>query len=248
MVDGDFYIGYRRQAPPALARFVRRLLLLLGVIVLGLGALLASSQQPFDAGRFEFGVERGFEGWILEEPYPLLVVEERGTSPRIHLLVDRGKHGAADSVAGLDRRAVRLRGSLIQRGSLAMIELAPGAIEPLSGGAAPPAVARRSLGTARLRGEIVDGKCFLGVMKPGRDKPHRDCAARCIAGGAPPLFWVPGAGDGATFVLADARGGALVQDLRDWVGEPLEIEGSVTRLGELSILAADPRSYRRLDG
>jgi hypothetical protein len=27
-----------------------------------------------------------------------------------------------------------------------------------------------------LTGEIVDSKCYLGVMNPGQGKVHRDCA------------------------------------------------------------------------
>jgi len=34
----------------------------------------------------------------------------------------------------------------------------------------------------RCRGQIVDPKCYLGVMKPGEGKPHSDCAIRCIDG------------------------------------------------------------------
>jgi hypothetical protein len=41
-----------------------------------------------------------------------------------------------------------------------------------------------------LRGEIVDTKCYLGVMTPGEDKVHRGCAVRCISRGVPPAFLV----------------------------------------------------------
>ena len=46
------------------------------------------------------------------------------------------------------------------------------------------------LGEHTLRGEIVDIKCYLGVMKPAHGKPHRSCAARCISGGIPPVLMV----------------------------------------------------------
>ena len=44
------------------------------------------------------------------------------------------------------------------------------------------------LGTVTLTGEIVDTKCHFGVMKAGEGKVHRECAVRCISGGAPPGF------------------------------------------------------------
>jgi hypothetical protein len=42
----------------------------------------------------------------------------------------------------------------------------PGTIE--RNGTSPPASTIDDLGSARLSGEIVDSKCFLGVMNPGR--------------------------------------------------------------------------------
>ena len=47
-----------------------------------------------------------------------------------------------------------------------------------------------SLGKQTFVGEIVDSKCFLGVMNPGRLTPHRACAIRCISGGVPPVLLV----------------------------------------------------------
>ncbi|MGH9464819.1 MAG: hypothetical protein ACRD0X_04185, partial [Thermoanaerobaculia bacterium] len=125
------------------------------------------------------------------------------------------------------------------------IEISPGTIEAEASAPVPVAPARRARGRLRVRGEIVDGKCFLGVMKPGRGKPHRDCAARCLAGGAPPLLWVPGGAAGYTFLLVDERGRALGGDLADWVGEPVEVEGRLESWGELLVLAADPATWRR---
>ncbi len=241
----ELYIGYRKQAPPATAHFVRRIVVALGTLAAAMAALIASSQASFDPGTFEYGVDRGFAGQVLEVPYPMLFVEPTGGTPTLYLLVARGKHGASDLVAGLEGRRVRLTGSLIERGRGRMIEISPGTVEVDPAAPALADLAPRALGRVRLRGEIVDGKCFLGVMKPGRDKPHRDCAARCLAGGAPPLFWVAGPEGGYTFLLVDERGRALAADLGDWVGEPLEIEGRVERLGELLLLAGDPATWRR---
>lgn len=241
----DLYIGYRRQAPPATARFVRRLVVALGALTAGVAILVASSQAAFEPGTFEYGIERAYVGRVLEVPYPMLFVEAPGEVPTLHLLVARGKHGAADLVAGLEGRRVRLTGSLIARGPSRMIEVSPGTLEVDSAAPAVPELGRRGFDRWRLRGEIVDSKCFLGVMKPGRDKPHRDCAARCLAGGAPPLLWVPGEAEGYALLLVDEGGGALEGDLSDWVGEPVVIEGRVERLGEWLVLASAPEDWRR---
>ena len=41
-----------------------------------------------------------------------------------------------------------------------------------------------------LRGEIVDSKCFLGVMVPGAGRTHKECASLCVRGGIPPALFV----------------------------------------------------------
>ena len=106
-----------------------------------------------------------------------------------------------------------------------------------------------ALGSYTLRGEIVDSKCFLGVMKPGRRKPHRACATRCISGGVPPIFFVETVAGEHDFLLLVDEAGAPVNDrVLDLVAEPLEITGEVRRHGAHLVLAADPASYRRLEG
>jgi hypothetical protein len=49
-------------------------------------------------------------------------------------------------------------------------------------------VSTEDLGAFTLVGEIVDSKCYLGIMNPGETNPHRECAALCIGGGIPPLI------------------------------------------------------------
>ena len=98
----------------------------------------------------------------------------------------------------------------------------------------------------RLAGEIVDGKCYLGVMNPGEGKVHRDCAARCIAGGAPPLLAVAGGPPRGRLVsLAGSRGESIHAQVLDFVAEPVTIEGELIRHGDHYSLYADLGSLRR---
>lgn len=53
-----------------------------------------------------------------------------------------------------------------------------------------PIGAYLELGETTLKGEIVDSKCYLGVMNPGNLKAHRACAINCIQGGVPPVLLV----------------------------------------------------------
>lgn len=254
MKSDEFYIGYLEKAPAGVAAMMRKVVAALvagGALV---AALLVISQQPFYPSVFEFLQYRTFEGDVSEQPYPTLRVERPGRVGTLpahsrYYLVDEGKFGAQGTVAGLDNRRVRLQGTLIYRDDQTMVEVVPGTIEPTPG--ARPAAARpqgRSLGTFTLQGEIVDSKCFLGVMNPGSLKPHRACAVRCISGGVPPALAVRTAtGETTYLLLVSADGQAVNDDVLDKVAEPVEITGEVMQHENLLILHADPSTYRRLD-
>src|SRR5690606_3083584 len=102
-----------------------------------------------------------------------------------------GKFGAQPLVRGLAGRRVRLRGALIYRDNQTMIEIEPGSLVETGMGSIPEQSVRE-WGEVRLVGEIVDSKCFLGVMNPGNLKTHKSCAIRCISGGIPPVLLVRG--------------------------------------------------------
>ena len=95
----------------------------------------------------------------------------------------------------------------------------------------------KDLGLAELSGEIVDSKCFLGVMNPGSGKVHRDCAARCVSGGVPPIFV---SSDGRQFLLVDTQGRAVRGDaLRDFIAEPIRLTGRIFQVNDQAFLQLD---------
>jgi hypothetical protein len=236
--NDDLYVGYLPAAPPRVARFVRRLVPMLVVVAAVVAALLAVLQAPFDSGTFEFGTTRAVEGTLLERPYPMLVDEE---AARGALLVREGKHGAARDAAGLDGRRVHLEATRIESPLGSMLELVPGTLEPAGAQADLSSPADQLLGHVEVIGEIVDSKCFLGVMKPGKGKPHRACAARCLSGGIPPqLLVVSAEGASRLLLLADAQGGPLASEsFLDLVGEPVIATGMVERRTGLLVLRLD---------
>ncbi|NJL29219.1 MAG: hypothetical protein HC897_15720 [Thermoanaerobaculia bacterium] len=238
----ELYVGYLPTTPPGIARLVRGAVLAILVVAAVIGGVLALAQKPFGSGVFEFGVERSFEGILHERPYPTLETEPG----KHHYLVAQFKFGADAQVAGLDGQRVKLSGTLIHRDGQQMIEIVPGTIENLG----PPAFTdevRIEYGTMTLEGEIVDSKCYLGVMKPGSEKPHRDCAVRCISGGVPPIFLLrePG-GPSAYLLLVGSDGRQLGKEVLGLVAEPLEITGEVVKIDNVFTLRAEPASFRRL--
>ena len=231
----EFYVGYLRKAPPGVGRFLRRTVLALITLAGLIPLVLLIAQQPFAASRFEYLQYREYEGVIHEQPFPALLTRDGA-----YLLVASGKHGA--KVHAFDQHGVRLSGSLIQRSSDRMLELLPSSIKATNVAAA--AEPSTNLGSVTLSGEIVDSKCYLGVMNPGNGKVHRDCAVRCISGGIPPAFVVRDAsGVTRTLILT----GVSSHEILDYVAEPLEIDGELRRLGDLMTLRADPATFRRLN-
>jgi hypothetical protein len=243
-----FYIGYLDRIPEGIAgrtRFAVAMLVSLGI---ALGLLLTFGQSPFDEGAFEFGVDREFDGIVVEKPYPMLLAPGTdGAAPTTYYLVAFGKTGATEFTEGFDGQAAQVTGSLIFNEQQSMIEVH--AIEKIESDAGSltelgPEV-EIPLGRMTLKGEVVDSKCHLGVMKPGRGKPHKACAIRCISGGIPPVLRVTNhAGEAEYLLLVDTDGSPVNRDVLEFVAEPVEISGEVVRAGARLILYADPTTYR----
>src|SRR4051812_7253040 len=223
--QSEFYVGYL-PIPRGLKKVVRVIAGLLGVIVAAIAILLVLAQSPFAPATFEFRDYRNLEGVLLTEPFPALVVP----GGPAWLLVAPGKHGVQTPVA--DGRAVRLRGERIYRGEDRMLEALPGSWQDAGPGMSAGEIA---LGDVLLTGEIVDSKCYFGVMNPGNGKVHRDCAARCISGGIPPAFVVrDAAGRTKTLLLANWR-----REWLDHIAEPVTIHGHLARSAGRLVLYAE---------
>lgn len=244
--NSDFYIGYQPHAPHRTRRMIRLALSGLAAIVPLVALVIVFGQPRFADGFFDFGNVRQFRGVIAEQPAPLLMTIESGRR-RDYALVGEGKHGAAELTRGLDGRNVLLSGTLIRRDGIEMIEVRGGSISAagqLSGGSAP---ATLQVGNHRLAGEIVDSKCYLGVMNPGEGKTHRECASLCIRGGVPPLFVVRGPdGKRAHLWLTSESMSPLDDRILDFVAEPVIIDGTVERVGDRLWFLTRPTLIRRL--
>jgi hypothetical protein len=253
-MNDEFYIGWEDKAAPGIGKRVRRTMLVLILLAMVVPVLLASSQRLIGVSVFEWGQVKQFSGILEINPYPHLLVPRPGKagdaeSFSSYYLVAPWKFGVdAAAIAPFDNRSVSLKGTLIYRAGQTMIEIQRGSIQSTSSASASEQVSRpMQLGRQTLIGEIVDSKCFLGVMNPGQLTPHRACAIRCISGGIPPVLLVRSKdGPVAYFLLVSADGKPVNQQVLDLVAEPVEISGEVERQGELLILRADPASYRRV--
>jgi hypothetical protein len=242
----DFYVGYLPAAPAGLARWLRSRVAWLLALVAAVALVLVFAQRPFDRASFEFGTTRSFEGVLQEHPYPTLLVSRPGGGRSSYLLVAFGKFGG-DTLAGLreqDGNHLHVEGTLVYRDDQTMIEVTTVVVTPAD--EAPPELEIEDLGTHTFAGEIVDSKCFLGVMKPGNLKPHRACATRCISGGIPPVLLVRDSDEAVSYLLlTDAEGRPVNDRVLDLVAEPIEVTGKLVRIGDQLVLQADPDTYVR---
>ncbi len=239
----EFYIGYLPTAPHKTGKLIRNICLVLFGIAVVIALVLIFGLQKLPLSVFEFGQYRDFTGIVQAKPYPRLLVRE-GASLAQYLLVAEGKHGA--EVTNFDGKNVTLKGSRIYRDGMTMIEVVSGSVQPAND-TAKAQLETEDLGTFTLVGEIVDSKCYLGVMNPGNTKPHRECAALCISGGIPPMFIARDAvGNKVALQLVSAKGEAVNQEVLEMVAEPVEITGLVSREGDQLFFRADPQTYKRM--
>lgn len=150
--------------------------------------------------------------------------------------------------AGVDARAQPLAGQLAQvsgvvleRGDLNMLQLRGGrAGLQAADGTAPetPAIAQ---GRWKLAGEICDGKCVAGAMRPGRGLAHKACANLCLLGGVPPVFVTSQPVLGSEFLLITGPDGTtLPAAAYDYVAQFISVEGEVSKHGSILVFAMDP--------
>lgn len=253
-MNDEFYIGWEEKAPPFIGQAVRKAVIGLSILALIVPAVLAISQHMIGASVFEWGSVKKFSGILKIEPYPHLLVPRpgmTGAQPNVstYYLVAPFKFGLnRERLSAFEGKRVSLQGTLIYRGNQTMVEALPDSFRAVdSQSPSLPNAETIPLGWQTLTGEIVDSKCFLGVMNPGQLTPHRACAIRCISGGVPPVLLVRQKnGPSIYLLLVSADGKPVNKQVLDLVAEPVQIRGEVERQGELLILRADPATYQRV--
>lgn len=242
-----FYIGWMATAPKLLVRFIKKYLFAIFMVAIVLGSLLAISQKKFGTGNFEFGQLTDVKGIYFDKPIPCIKVlngkDIWGNLSYITIpLVGYGKHGAEGAIiemekvqhTRLNKKELTLRGTLLYHDGVTVMQIDKNdnTSVNISNKTVPtellPQV--KDLGSAAIKGEIIDPKCYFGVMKPGEGKPHRDCAIRCILGGISPMLAVKNAkGEANYYLLAADDGGNINEAVQDFVAEPVEMEARLVK-------------------
>lgn len=250
----DFYIGWKGEMADTQSQFLKKRLRPLWIVIPILVALFIFFQRPFNNHFFDFGNIIELTGTYYATPFPMLIADEgnlpKGLAKEI-LLVGYGKLGATGTMAAIEKekgslqgKKITIAGTLIYGDGKTLLELTQEeqtliAIQesrPISL-PTPTAAAPRT-----LQGEILDPKCYFGVMKPAEGKIHKSCAIRCISGGIPPVFRHATSNASSPYdyyLLLDKTGKTINQEVLSYVGELISLSGEASELLGWKILRVD---------
>lgn len=256
MDQQDFYIGWMSKAPKSFAKHIKRVLLILFPVALIVAYLLSTSQKKFSTANFEFGKLTEVKGIYYNTPVPMLKVFDKNNLSITIPLVGYGKHGAETAIMELEKekgvslngKEVTLKGTLIYGDGKTLLQVDKNDDPIVNIGAESTAqLQQKDLGTQTIRGEIVDPKCYFGVMKPGEGKVHRDCAIRCILGGIPPVLHVQNEkGESNYYLIVGPNGEKINEVLQDIVAEPVSIKARVVQQDDWIILYTSKEKIKRI--
>lgn len=254
MNNSEFYIGWMPNAPGKFAKHVKKVVVVLVGLVVTISIVLALSQKKFDTGNFEFGTLTEVKGIFSKTPVPSIKIingkDIWGNYNYITaILVGYGKHGAdgiindleAQNKTTFDKKEITVKGTLLYNDGKVILQIS-GSDKPLvhigetiTSADMLPQI--KNLGIQKVKGEIVDPKCYFGVMKPGLGKPHRDCAIRCILGGIPPLLRVENENGAVNYyIIVGAHGEKMNKAVQDFVAEPVTLNGKLVKYDDWIVM------------
>ena len=175
-------------------------------------------------------------------------------------LVGYGKFGAEGVIAELekeknttlDKKQVTFKGTLLYSDGKTLLQIDKNdqpLIEVSEATDKNNTPEIKELGTVQLTGEVLDPKCYFGVMKPGHGKPHRDCAIRCIAGGMSPVFWVRNEkGEANYYLILDENGKKMNDELKDHIAEPVSLTARAVQYDDWIVLYTNKERLKEREG
>ena len=250
--NDSFFIGWLDKTPTDYAKKTRLFVLATLLIIILTALAFINSQKPMNNAAFEFGTLTTVEGTLIEKPIPMLRMyigdDLEGKPIFQHLmLVDVVKFGAEKAIGAMEQiagqslygKAIKLRGTLIYYNGKTVLELTEegNAFQGLSEQKAYTVLVKEDKGGTKLRGEIVDPKCFFGVMKPGDGKTHKSCAVRCLSGGIPAILATESKdGQQDYYILLGEDGQSINANLLDFTADHIQIRGKVEQMADWHIL------------
>ncbi len=253
----DFYVGYIDSVAPKTKKTIKGFVLAAFAILLAIAAIFAFTQNTAKNSYFEFGVDTKITGIYHELPYPMLQVKTEENEYRNIVLLGFGKFSAnpylkkiRNTTKPLSGSTLSIEGNLIYYNGKTLIQITDEEkvvlVTPSDAAKIPQPIAM--VQDMELQGEIIDPKCYFGVMKPGKGKIHRSCAVLCISGGIPPVLATTDENNiSKYYLITDTNGAPIHQDILPFVGKPSVIQGDVYQLQDWYQLRIDVSDIQDLN-
>lgn len=247
--NDEFFVPYIKGSLGAKTKKTIKQFTLIVLGIIAIAALVFGfSQNQFKNSTFELSSETKITGMFHENPYPMLRVEIAENTFKNILLLGFGKSSANPFLEklltkepNLNGKILSIEGNLIYYNGKTLLQITDEEKVKLEGknGKIP---ITKVISDMTLEGEIIDPKCYFGVMKPGFGKIHRSCAVRCISGGIPPVLATTDDNNiSEYYLLTDLEGKPISKSVLPYIGKPSKIKGHVTKLEDWYLLKIDPK-------
>ncbi len=260
--EKPFYVGWQEEMPKEHKSTVKKFIILIFIALPILAFSIIYAQRGFNNHQFELGKSTELTGIYHSSPVPVLEVLKTEMKPDLSnyvMLVGYGKLGAEgimediEALKGdLDGKRVTLKGTMIYGDGKAVLELTKktNSLITIHKDVIYPIVANKILSSNfdNVVGEIVDPKCYFGVMKPGEGKIHKSCATRCISGGIPPVFKTRNfQNENEYFILLGEKGEKINRQILDKIAEKVSISGRTEFLNGWNYLYINPETIKLIE-
>ncbi|MEO1054464.1 MAG: hypothetical protein AAFX87_27775 [Bacteroidota bacterium] len=231
----EFYIGWSEETPRSYSIKGRAFFLTSFIAMLLVGVIYVINQKPYANSEFQYGNIQEITGILVKKPAWGIKTKIGGKHKTV-LLVGLGKFGPEMVLSSLIQKGklkagqeVTFRGQLFHYQGKYGMELTEMEDSFVSATDQLNSSERNinKLGTTVLEGEIVDAKCFFGVMNPAIKSIHRSCAIRCISGGIPAVLGIREDGEFVDYYILESDSEELNRKILPYVGVPVKLIGLV---------------------
>lgn len=253
--QSEFYVGYLPNAPASYTKKVRLFVLVLLLAIPLIALLLVQFQRGFISSTYDYANLSELTGALITDPFPALQVKINDAHGNEILqtipLVAFGKKGVQEELAskGLDVSSpsldISVVGNLIFYDGKTLMEVKEwGESAENSNSLEAPKVIQSNVS---VTGEILDAKCFFGVMKPAYGKPHRSCAARCLSGGISPVLSIHDpSGQQHYYLITGPDHLPINAYLLPSVAQIVTLQGTILQYQDWEVLQLDQKTLDQL--
>lgn len=254
--NNEFYVSYiAGSLGTKTKRSLKKFVLVAVLFIIGAALIFSLSQKQFKNSSFELTSDTKITGVFYENPYQMLRVKIADNTFKNILLVGFGKLSVNPflkeiraEVNNLNGKKISIEGNLIYYNGKTLIQITDKEKVSLIDDATTKISNNEVVSEMTLQGEVIDPKCYFGVMKPGKGKIHRSCATLCISGGIPPVLATSDANNlSEYFLLTDMKGRPIYKDILPFVGKPAEFKGIVEKNGDWYTLKIDVSKVKLLN-